>query len=90
MPVANEADLLNRLAPGIDGLVIVEGMNRATFLPKVWESLPEPRRFLAALKTKCGMPDDYWSEGLRFFRYRTTLYAEPADIVGVQCVPSTM
>ena len=90
IPVANEADLLNCLAPGTDGLVIVEGARRATFLPKVWESLPEPRLFLAALKTKCGLPDDYWSERLEFFRYRTTLYAEPANLVGAQLVPSTM
>lgn len=90
MPVANEADLLNRLAPGIDGLVIVEGMNRATFLPKVWESLPEPRQFLAALKTKCGLPDNYWSERLQFFRYRTSLYAEPDDLDVAQLMPSTM
>jgi AmmeMemoRadiSam system protein A len=88
--VTDEADLLNRLAPGTDGLVIVEGARRATFLPKVWESLPDPRQFLAALKTKCGLPEDYWSERLEFFRYRTTLYAEPADRVGAQFVPSTM
>jgi len=90
IPVANEADLLDRLAPGTDGLVIVEGARRATFLPKVWESLPEPRQFLAALKTKCGLPDDYWSERLEFFRYRTTLYEEPANLVGAQFVPRTM
>ena len=79
MSVANEVDLLNHLAPGTDGLVIVEGARRATFLPKVWESLPEPRQFLAALRTKCGLPDDYWSEQLQFFRYRTNVYAEPDD-----------
>ena len=90
MPVASEADLLNRLAPGTDGLVIVEGVRRATFLPKVWDSLPEPRQFLAALKTKCGLPEDYWSERLEFFRYRTTLYAEPANPDDTQPVPSTM
>lgn len=91
MAVANEVHLLSRLAPGTDGLVIVEGARRATFLPKVWESLPEPRQFLAALKTKCGLPEDYWSERLEFFRYRTTLYAEPADLVDAQSVvPSTM
>lgn len=90
--VTDEADLLNRLAPGTDGLVIVEGARRATFLPKVWESLPDPRQFLAALKTKCGLPEDYWSERVEFFRYRTTLYAEPTDRVGAQSesVPSTM
>ena len=76
--VTDEADLLNRLTPGTDGLVIAEGGRRATFLPKVWESLPEPHRFLAQLKTKCGLPEDYWSERLEFHRYRTTSFAESA------------
>ena len=76
IPVADEADLLDRLTPGTDGLVIVAAGRRATFLPTVWESLPEPRQFLAALKIKCGLADDYWSEQLEFQRYRTTSYAE--------------
>jgi len=88
--VTDEVDLLKHLVPGTDGLVIVEGGHRATFLPKVWESLPEPRQFLAALKTKCGLPDDYWSERLEFFRYRTSLYAEPEDLDVAQLRPSTM
>lgn len=77
MTVLDEADLFEQLVPGEDGLVIVEGASRATFLPKVWESLPDPRQFVTALKTKCGLPGDYWSEQLRFFRYATTSYAEP-------------
>jgi uncharacterized protein len=72
----DEADLLDRLVPGSDGLVIAEGARRATFLPKVWESLPEPRLFLAALKSKCGLPVDYWSDKLEFLRYTTTSYSE--------------
>jgi AmmeMemoRadiSam system protein A len=76
MSVANETDLIDQLRPGTDGLVILAGGRRATFLPKVWESLPDPRKFLAALKVKCGLPDDYWSEQLEFQRYRTTSYAE--------------
>ena len=79
LPVTDEEDLLDSLVPGTDGLVIVEGERRATFLPKVWESLPEPRQFLVALKNKCGLPGDYWSERLEFLRYRTTSYAEPTD-----------
>jgi len=78
MTVADENDLLNQLVPGEDGLVIVEGMSRATFLPKVWESLPDRRQFLAALRIKCGLGEDYWSRELQFFRYHTTSYAEPA------------
>ena len=77
IPVFNEADLLNSLTPGIDGLVIVADGASATFLPKVWDMLPDPRQFLAALKTKCGLADDYWSDRLEFKRYRTTSYADP-------------
>ena len=76
MPVSDEADLLVRLTPGIDGLVIVADGRRATFLPNVWEMLPEPRKFLGALKTKCGLAENYWSERLEFQRYRTTSYSE--------------
>ncbi|HEY5643476.1 MAG TPA: AmmeMemoRadiSam system protein A [Woeseiaceae bacterium] len=75
--VSDEADLLQQLAPGEDGLIIVEGLRRATFLPKVWESLPDPRQFLAQLKLKCGLPKNYWSDQLAFQRYRTTSFAEP-------------
>lgn len=75
--VGDEADLLQRLQPGIDGLVIVANGTRATFLPKVWEMLPDPQKFLAALKVKCGLADNYWSELLEFQRYRTRSYAEP-------------
>ena len=74
--VANEADLLGRLTPHVDGLVIIEGARRATFLPKVWESLPDPEQFLGHLRLKCGLPKDYWSEHLEFHRYGTTTYAE--------------
>jgi len=77
MVVTSETDLLEQLIPGTDGLVIIDGWRRATFLPKVWESLPEPRQFLAQLKFKCGLPADYWSERMEFLRYRTTSYAEP-------------
>ena len=76
--VADEADLLSQLTPGTDGLVIVEGWHRATFLPKVWETLPEPRLFVAQLKKKCGLPENYWSGQLEFRRYRTTTFAEAA------------
>jgi AmmeMemoRadiSam system protein A len=76
MTVLDETDLLKQLMPGTDGLVIIEDWRRATFLPKVWESLPEPRHFLTQLKTKCGLPEDYWSERMEFLRYHTTSYAE--------------
>ncbi len=74
----DEADLLDKLTPGTDGLVILGHGCSATFLPTVWEQFPEPHQFLAALKAKCGLKRDYWSDRLGFMRYRTTSYAESA------------
>ncbi|HEB86563.1 MAG TPA: AmmeMemoRadiSam system protein A [Gammaproteobacteria bacterium] len=65
----SENDLLNKLRPGVDGLVLEEGGRRGTFLPSVWESLPHPRQFLAQLKVKAGLPADYWSNSIKVKRY---------------------
>ena len=77
LPASDEEQLLSQLSAGVDGLVIIEGQRRATFLPKVWESLPQPRHFLQQLRVKCGLPKDYWSERLEFRRDQTTTYLEP-------------
>jgi hypothetical protein len=69
LPAASEAELLAALRPRVDGLVLVDGRHRATFLPAVWQQLPEPRQFLAHLKHKAGLPTDYWSPTLHFLRY---------------------
>ena len=73
---ADQPDLLDQLVPGEDGLIIVAQGRRATFLPKVWEQVPNPEKFVAALKMKCGLSENYWSEDLDFLRYTTTTYAE--------------
>lgn len=66
-----EQSLLNQLQPGRDGLILDDGNHRATFLPAVWESLPNPERFVAELKRKAGLSSDYWSDTLRCYRYQT-------------------
>lgn len=78
-PVAaeSEEDLLARLRPGVDGLILEEAGRRATFLPSVWESLPGPRRFLRQLKRKAGLAPDYWSRSLAVWRYTTESFGEP-------------
>jgi len=67
--VRNESELLRRLRPGIDGLILAENDRRGTFLPSVWEQLPEPRDFVAHLKQKAGLPAHHWSPMLRVARY---------------------
>ena len=68
---ASEADLVARLRPGIDGLVIEDGDKHATYLPSVWESIPEPVRFAQELARKAGWPEGYWSGTMRAWRYTT-------------------
>jgi len=74
--VAGEDDLLSRLEPGVDGIVIELGARRATFLPQVWESLPDPRDFVGALKRKAGLPADFWSPEVRVSRYTVARWHE--------------
>jgi len=69
----SEQNLITQLQPGVDGLILEEGRRRGTFLPSVWEQLPEPEEFLRHLKQKAGLSADYWSENIRIYRYRTEL-----------------
>jgi AmmeMemoRadiSam system protein A len=65
----SEEDLISQLQPRVDGLILQDGGRRGTFLPMVWDSLPEPRQFLQQLKVKAGLPSHYWSTTLQVFRY---------------------
>jgi len=71
-----EAALRDRLRPGVDGVTLEHDARRATFLPQVWESLPEPQDFLAALKQKAGLPVDFWSPRLNVVLYQVTKWKE--------------
>ena len=59
----------------MDGLILEDGWAQGTFLPSVWESLPEPRDFLAHLKRKAGLPMGHWSDRLRVYRYTTESFS---------------
>jgi AmmeMemoRadiSam system protein A len=74
--VADEEDLLARLEPGVDGIVLELGRRRATFLPQVWETLPDPRDFIGALKRKAGMPASFWSPEMRVSRYTVSKWQQ--------------
>ena len=72
----NEDQLIERLRPGVDGLILVDGPSRATFLPTVWAELQDPRKFLEHLKRKASLPPRHWSETLRFYRYTTETFPD--------------
>lgn len=65
----DEADALRQLRPGIDGVIFECSGRRSTFLPQVWESLPEPEEFLSQLKRKAGLPGDFWANDVKLYRY---------------------
>ena len=73
---ACEDDAIAQLRPGIDGLILSYGSRRATFLPQVWESLPEAHRFIAQLKLKAGLPADFWDPGIGLARYEVKKWKE--------------
>jgi AmmeMemoRadiSam system protein A len=74
--VASEEDLAQRLRPGVDGLILEHDGRRATYLPQVWEAIPDPRDFVAALKRKAGWPQGFWSPRVNVFRYGATKWTE--------------
>jgi AmmeMemoRadiSam system protein A len=66
---ASEADARAQLRPGVDGVVLAYGARRGTFLPQVWEQLPDPATFMAHLKAKAGLDPHFWSETIQLYRY---------------------
>jgi AmmeMemoRadiSam system protein A len=73
---AVEEELIARLRPGIDGVTLEHGGHRATFLPQVWATLPEPRMFLAELKRKAGLASDFWNPSMNVGLYEVTKWKE--------------
>jgi AmmeMemoRadiSam system protein A len=69
LSVPDETALLDAIRPGVDGLVVRDGDRQGTFLPAVWESLPEPSTFWRELKRKAGLPVDSWSSRWEISRY---------------------
>jgi len=70
-------ELLAKIRPGVDGIIIQKGWQRATLLPSVWEKIPDPLRFLATLCLKAGLPADEWRRpGMDVCVYQAAKVAE--------------
>ncbi len=70
-------DLIQKLRPGIDGVVLKDGIRRATFLPQVWEKLPHPAEFLDQLCLKMGVPRSTWrNRKLEVLTYQVEQFQE--------------
>jgi AmmeMemoRadiSam system protein A len=73
---ADEADLLSQIRAGEDGLILEHGGKRATFLPQVWESIPDKHAFLGELARKAGLPADTRLARCKVQRYRVAKWKE--------------
>ncbi|NTV94788.1 MAG: AmmeMemoRadiSam system protein A [Thiobacillus sp.] len=78
MHFRDEADATAQLRPDIDGAILEWHHHRGTFLPQVWEQLPDPVEFMAHLKHKAGLPADFWADDIRLSRYTVEKHKEAA------------
>jgi AmmeMemoRadiSam system protein A len=79
-PLAYESsdDLISKLRPRVDGVILGQGYARATFLPQVWEQVPEPEDFLTHLCRKAGLSGDAWKKSrLEVSTYQVDYFEEP-------------
>ena len=68
----SEQQLISQLRPNLDGLVLHDKDQSATFLPAIWEQVPRAEDFITRLKEKAGWPADYWSETLSAQHFTVT------------------
>jgi uncharacterized protein len=74
--VGNEQQLIDELRPGVDGLILELGSARATFLPTVWEQIPDAASFIQQLKLKAGWSANFWSPQIKVSRYGAESFGE--------------
>jgi AmmeMemoRadiSam system protein B/AmmeMemoRadiSam system protein A len=77
MRFADEADLMRQIVPGEDGLILECDGRRGTFLPQVWEGIPDRQEFMRALVRKAGLPADTRLGRCKMQRYRVVKWQEP-------------
>lgn len=71
LQVGSRQELLDTLRPGIDGIILEQESHRSTYLPSVWEKIPDPEQFVSELRAKAGLPKEGWSEKMKVSRYTT-------------------
>ena len=73
-PCPTEEDCLRQIEPFEDGVILASGRRRATFLPQVWEQLPDPAQFIEHLLLKAGLPVSVWPADMQLGRYQVAKY----------------
>lgn len=71
MKFEDEKDLLSKIEPFVDGIIIKDGINQSVYLPSVWEQLPEKDLFLNSLKIKAGLNPNHFSPTFEAYKFTT-------------------
>lgn len=71
MRVVSRDELLAQIRPGKDGLILKESGKSATYLPSVWEKIPDPDNFISELRRKAGLDPKGWDKTTQVLRYET-------------------
>ena len=75
------ADLLQKVRPNVDGLILKYDKYQGTFLPQVWEQLPTPSLFLEHLSLKAGASPNIYNEHPDIYRYEVQHIEEKFDAI---------
>jgi len=76
MSFSTREEALAMLRPGVDGVILSAARRRATFLPQVWDELPDPEEFISHLLRKAGLSPTFWDDSVRIERYTVTAFEE--------------
>jgi AmmeMemoRadiSam system protein B/AmmeMemoRadiSam system protein A len=76
----DQDDLLSQMIPRVSGLILQFRTRRSTFLPMVWDSLPDRQNFLNGLKLKAGLPTDFWSEEIKIMQFQAESFSDSHKI----------
>ena len=72
----DQDDLLSLVTPGVSGLILQYRNRQSTFLPMVWDSLPDRQNFLNSLKVKTSLAADFWSHDIKVLQFHAESFAE--------------
>lgn len=72
----DQSSALAQIKPHEHGVILEYGHHRSTYLPQVWESIPDPVMFMATLKQKAGLPPDFWEAGVKIATYTVAKFKE--------------
>ena len=88
-PAPTQAQALQGIEPGRHGVILAWRGHRATFLPQVWEQLPQAEAFMAALKRKAGLAPDFWAGDVTLSRYTVSKHdGGPIAALAAPTVPA--